>query len=214
MANYPFTPATNTFGIQVRKEQIGDSLENVVARFTKRIPINTDLGNIKEKLLKRLFNYIQSHRQRQIEEHNEAGEIRFTKKNNLYNAIANSSSIKIIPNDNGIRYVLSIGNVDFLNKFARYWKVLNYGGYTPPATYGYFGRGKAPGSTVRGREVFHHTNGYLGMNPYTWKNRKNGMSSYGNSSRLIPKKPITPMYYLNDMAKWFNMYMSAQRYKK
>jgi hypothetical protein len=151
--------------------------------------ITRDLLATKNIILDRLSTFLDSHRKREIEEHTEYW--RTTARNNLYHSIAEGTNIEQLGNN---RYRLGIGRLKFLNAHSPYWFALNYGrkfsggAFIPPPTKGYFGRGVAPGQGKG--EVFHHARTIPG--------------SYGKRTSaylMIPQKPISPMYYLNDMVR-------------
>ena len=67
-----------------------------------------------------------------------------------------------------------------------YWAVVNYGGYTPPANFGYFpSGGPNKGLTGKGKEFWTHT-GTIG----------------GGNFRMVPKSPIRPMNYIEKTLNW------------
>lgn len=180
--------------ISVRIQEKGRPIREIIKVSQNKIPSNIKMSSIKKTILEHLQMYINSQRSRPVEEHpKKEGKVeRFTQKNNLYNTIEAGSTLKEIKTPDGhYRYELGIGKKKELQLHAPYWKVLNVGGYVPPPTIGYFGNGKRP-MGGRGGEVFHATDGWKGTNPYTRSH---------NSFLMIPKKPITGMHYIEEMAK-------------
>lgn len=185
-------------------------LKTLEQKFSKE-NIQRDLAAIKNKVLNHIAMYINSHRQRDVEQHTMYGEkegFRRTLKNNLINTLKDGSSIQRFE---GNRIGLGIGSKKYLNTYARYWYVVNYGRkfgggvYIPPKTYGYFGTGERPIAYFAmggAKQAFHHTA----------TGRKRGETS---SFLLQPNKPITPMHYLEEGAKVFEMeiLLLEQRYK-
>lgn len=179
-------------GIHVRIQEKGRPINEIIKVFQNKIPSNIKMSGIKKMILGHLQMYINSQRSRGIEEHpKEEGKIvRLTQRNNLYNTIEAGTTLKEIKTGDGhYRYELGIGRKKDLQLHAPYWKVINYGGYVPPPTLGYFTGGKGP-FAGGGRDVFHHTNGWKGTN-----------RGEGNSFLMVPKKPITGMHYIEEMTK-------------
>jgi hypothetical protein len=179
-------------GIRVRIQEKGRPINLIIASSKNKIPSNIKMSGIKKMILGHLHMFINSQRTRGIEEHpkQEGKTIRLTQRNNLYNTIEAGTTLKEIKTgDRHYRYELSIGEKRDLQLHAPYWKVINYGGYVPPPTIGYFSGGKGP-MTGGGRDVFRHTDGWKGTN-------RGG----GNSFLMVPKKPITGMHYIEEMKK-------------
>jgi hypothetical protein len=181
-------------GIHVRIQEKGRPISEIIKVFQNKIPSNVKMSGIKKIILKHLQMYINSQRKRGVEKHTMYGEkegFRYTLENNLYNTIEAGTTLKEAKTGDGhYKYELGIGEKKFLQTFARYWKVVNYGGYVPPPTLGYFGNGKGPNGT--GRDVFHNVPYWKGTNPYPRNH---------NSFLMVPKKPITGMHYIEEMAK-------------
>ena len=194
--SYPQSVGIVNFRIRVTEKKVGRTINELIKTFEGKIPTYQKLTLTKKRVLDHLQMYINAHRQRPSETHDMKSEDRFKAKNNLYNCIEKST--KIISEGNTHR--LYIGEKTFLNTFAPYWYVLNYGNkygggrFVPPPTVGYFGRGRGP-SAVRG-EVFHHA-------PYSGRKGKYG----GDRTYYIKPQTFTPMYYLNEMAKVFAVEM-------
>jgi len=185
-------------------------LKSLEQKFSKEA-IQRDLAVVKNKVLEHVAMFINANRQREVEQHTMYGAkegFRFTLKNNLINVLREGSSIEHTE-DNKIR--LGIGSKKYLNTYARYWYVVNYGKkfgggvYIPPKTYGYFGTGEKPIAlwAMGGKkQAFHHTN----------TGRKKGEIL---PSLLQPNKPITPMHYLEEMTKVFEIEIALleQKYR-
>ncbi len=183
----------------IRIQRKGRPIQEVIKVFQNKMPSNVRLNRIKEQVLAHLQTYINSQKHYDVMERpaSEEDVNRLTQRNNLYNTIEAGTTItEHITPDGHYKYYLSIGEERFLQEHAPYWKVVNYGGYVPPPVIGYFGAGKAPRAFAG--EVFHATGKYKGTNPYT-RSKK--------SFLMIPKKPITGMYYLEEMAKAFSIEM-------
>mgnify|MGYP001587758083 CR=1 FL=1 len=161
------------------------------------------LDRIKDTLLTELNDYINAHRKREKERHQDygpggMGRRAFTRENNLFNTIK-ATSYAYQRADGA--YIMSIGEYRFLDQYAPYWYLINYGGRVPnegQVVPGYFGRGEQPSFTGQrlaerghvGRgEVFHYVP--------RWK--KTSFRKFF----MIPMKPIAPMYYLNYLARRF-----------
>jgi hypothetical protein len=181
-------------GIHVRIQEKGRPISEIIKVSQNKIPSNVKMSGIKKMILAHLQMYINSQRSRPIEEHpKQEGKVeRLTQRNNLYNTIEAGTTLKEIKTEDGhYKYELGIGEKRDLQLHAPYWKVINYGGYVPPPTIGYFGNGKGP-LAGGGGERFTATGGWKGTNPYT---------RGGNSFLMVPKKPITGMHYIEEMAK-------------
>lgn len=63
-----------------------------------------------------------------------------------------------------------------------YWYVVNYGGYTPPASRGYFGNGSRPRGGVMNQRFTH-----VASNKYSY---------------IKPNKPIRPMRFIEKTEAW------------
>lgn len=169
-----------------------------------KLPSIIKLSVIKDKLLKYLQLYINAKRTRGIEEHPKVegkGKWRierYTQRNNLYNTIEASSKILEEKTPDGhYKQRLLLGNKTFLKQHAPYWRFLNYGGI-PPTTIGYFGKGYPPKGG--GRDVFHYTGNYGGRPVKSFKN-----------FLMVPKKPVTGIHYLEEMAKVFEIELALIR---
>lgn len=163
----------------------------VIEKNLDTIPVK--LSYVKDRILKNLRAYINANRERPIEEHNiDSDRIqRLTKRENLFNVIKEGSRILRLSK---YRWTLSIGEKRLLDKHAKYWRIINYGGKIQMKTKmggvpGYFGRGKPPIEGGSG-SVFHYSPGFAGTKTF-------------GSFYMIPMKPIPPMYYLNYLAKRF-----------
>jgi hypothetical protein len=178
-----------------------DRLNNVIKSIkdihkTTASSIYPQVETVKEKVLQALQTYINSHRQRPDvnQTSTDVGFKRLSPFNNLYETIERGSDI--VPTTNGWRLV--IGKKEFLDAHAPYWYIVNFGGIVPPMFLGYFGAGHKPSSTYGRKEAFTRTRGVNKTNPFTTSKK---------SFLMIPEKPITPMYYINYMAKVFEQEM-------
>jgi hypothetical protein len=205
---YPMPAGQLDFRIRITEKR-GRSIEKFIKSIEAKLPTYEKLDLIKKRVLDHLQMYINAHRQRKSEEHTMFGKeegFRFTLKNNLYNCFEKSTNI--VKTNEG--YKLGVGERRFLNTYAPYYYVLNYGSkfnggrFVPPPTVGYFGRGKGPNSGIRG-EAFHHS-------PYGSRKGKYG----SDKTYYIKPQTFTPMYYLNEMAKVFSIEMltMAKEYKR
>jgi len=164
--------------------------------------LEPELKKVKERVLDELRRFINSNRARPSGQYpgpNIDGFKRLAPRENLYNVIAASSEIKA-DNDKG-RYQLGIGNVDFLNKFAPYWKFVNDGGMIGGKTgiggfMGYFGSGHRPSTTYRSKEMF----------------TRAGMGGKKKMFLMIPQNPITPLRYLSFLKKTFEREIQGYNY--
>ena len=86
-------------------------------------------------------------------------------------------------------YLVGVMETKKLNRVAPYWYIINYGGYTPPTTYGYF-----TGGVMRPQSGVPRTG--------HWNTGKN---YYGKMFRMIPKKAIRPMYYIEATGRYINL---------
>lgn len=160
-----------------------------------------DLEAIKRKVLNETDTYIKEKRKRP-ESVNTEDRWRTTAQRNLINTLKAGTWIEQTRTN---RFRLGIGEQRFLDKHAKYWKLINYGGkidmkgkeFVP----GYFGRGIAPGMGTK--QTFKYTGALKGTNIY--RPLKKGGPGY--SYRMIPKKPIAPMRYLSKMAEVFSREM-------
>lgn len=90
--------------------------------------------------------------------------------------------------DNRDRLSYGVGNITILDDMARYWRVVNWGGWIPPATIGYFDNYKPP---------------IAGMTGERWYYRPSEASSDPFARFImIPKKPIPPMNYIEKTGYW------------
>lgn len=188
-----------TIGIRTTVRRVGKPIEDVIGvmKSKTKLPKIYTLDHITKELLKELRIFIDRNRNRSKEKHTEEegpkGGERLTATNNLINVLAEGIYIK---QTNKNKYELRIGEYRFLNKYAPYWYVLNYGKtksgkrYKPPKTMGYFGTGQAP--TKRYGQAFHYT-----------KNWKNAVKGNKNAWGMVPNKYVTPMYYLNYLNQQF-----------
>lgn len=85
--------------------------------------------------------------------------------------------VEKIPNGYGI------GNQEVLDANAEYWRVVNYGGYVPPANLGYFEGHTPPGA--RGKDAWTHTG-----------DKKDFL--------MVPKRPIVGIRYIEKAAHWLS----------
>jgi len=166
-----------------------------------------DLARIKNVVLDHIDLFINSSRVRDKEKHTESW--RVAQQNNLVHALKLYSRVEDLGNN---KIGLGIGSKRELQDGAPYWFVLNYGFkrsggvYRPPRTTGYFGEGRKPGD-FKGSNVFHHTKGWIGQNPYQRgkQGRLKGKPNKGNSYLMLPMSPVTPMHYLEEMSKVFQI---------
>lgn len=92
-----------------------------------------------------------------------------------------------------------VGDIDYMNKVAPYWAIINYGGFVPLATngkvlYGSF-NGAAPDATL------------AGSNPGAGSTRfSKGMSPL---YRMKPGFPIAPKNYIDDTVSWVFSYLEG-----
>lgn len=188
-----------TVGVRTNIRKVGKPIEVVISTMANKakLPKIYTLDHITKELLKDLRAFIDRNRTRSKEKHIEEegpkGGERLTATNNLINVLAEGIYIK---QTNKNKYEMRIGEYRFLNKYAPYWYVLNYGKkytggrYRPPKTIGYFGSEKIP--SKRTGEAFHYT-----------KNWEKAMSGDRNAWGMVPKKYVTPMYYLNYLNQQF-----------
>ena len=85
---------------------------------------------------------------------------------------------------------LKMGDIDFLNKHAPYWQLIDKGGKSDGMThYGYFGSGHSPRAIAN-------------------RQRKEVWTETGPNTKgafwMIPKTTITPMKYIREMRKIFS----------
>jgi hypothetical protein len=186
-----------------RKTDLISHLKTVEESICKSLTLESSLDNITKRVLQSLHNYIETHRQRPKAEYNKALDefkgVKFTRRfprENLYRCIAACTKIEH-PRSN--RWVLQIGDTQLLDQYAPYWRLVNYGGVEDrnKTYYGYFGSGHSPRARAdrQRKEAFYRTE-QGAMNPF-----KSGKKVYWmKSSGVIP-----PMYYLNYIAKAFEM---------
>jgi len=184
--------STKNYRIRVTVKKTGKDMLTRISTLEKSLSelFPKAITTVRDKVLSDLQMYINSKRKRGIEEHTENW--RYRARNNLYNVI--EAGTKILQTRTN-RFVLTIGETNFLEKSAPYYLVLNYGGYVPNPAWGYFGKGRRPQSDTDEREIFHYTGKY-GRNPYA-RLRK---GQKGGVYYMIPTKPIRGIYYLNRMA--------------
>jgi len=160
------------------------------------------LEDSKTRVLEALRKFINSNRARPTGNYpadNVEGFKRLTQRENLYNVIAAGSEIKF--DDEKGRYQLGIGNIEFLNRHAPYWKFVNDGGKIGGKAgiggfMGYFGTGHRPSTTYRSKEFF--TRGEVGSKKKTFL--------------MIPQNPITPLRYLSFLKKTFEQEIKEWSY--
>lgn len=180
-------------------------LRSIELSFSDAI-LKRDLEKVKRTTLDHTDRFIESKRKR--DEGNATEKWRLSQRRNLIKVLRAGTKIE---QTRSSRFRLSIGNFSFLDKHAPYWYKVNYGGKIEMNTpgggvYGYFGRGESPMKGGMG-QVFHAVKRVKGTNPYT---RSSGSFS------MVPIKPIPPMYYLNEMAKVFEIEMRLlkEQYKQ
>lgn len=105
------------------------------------------------------------------------------------------SNITVVRPQKGSRAAIYVGDVNRLNRTAKYWYVLNYGAtvegepFVPPRTHGYFGEGNAP-SEVGGTEQFNY------------------VPEAGEKAYIVTPQTFTPINYIEATNTWL-----ARRWK-
>ena len=97
-------------------------------------------------------------------------------------SLASAFTLKV--NRTGDTFTVGVGDINNLNNNFRYWRVINNGGYVPPANLGYFSDG-APINGGSGK-LWTHT----------------GQKGKGNFF-MKPKKPIEGKHYLEEAKAWY-----------
>jgi hypothetical protein len=109
-----------------------------------------------------------------------------------------SKSIKKYRGGKGISYWVGIGKVLEMDTLAPYWRVINYGGFIPPPSVGYFGDHNPPDA------------GLVGQGYEPWTEGADGFY-------MIPKSAIRPMNFVETTQNWFASYWKrywAKEFKK
>lgn len=167
--------------------------------------LTRDLQQIKKNVLQAAKVYIKANRRRAAEKHQESWRVQQT--NDLMAGLRASTKITLKNN----KFQLSIGNKTYLRSTVPYWYVLNYGrkftggAYIPKpggkSLWGYFGRGEGPLVNVSNQAFY-----------YSLKSNYNNKKVF----KITPKKPVTPLYYLNEMARVMTLEVERvkQEYKQ
>ena len=103
----------------------------------------------------------------------------------------------------GGMYIVGVGKISMLPK---YWKVVDKGGYIPPATVGFFKDGEPPDPALAnyGQDTWTHVGG-------NWATVQGGggYGAYGVAAYYMkPKSPIRPMRYVQLTNDWINLIWS------
>jgi len=155
-----------------RTVKIKNDLPAVKAKITKALKIDlTESGDIIRQVL---INFIDDARKRPKKVKEERYKGRYSKHI--------EDVLEIKKTKNGI----GIGDIEKLDKEVPYWKVLNFGGYTPPSTIGIFTNGM-PKPGVTGGSFMYTKNGGL----------------------MIPQKPIQGIHFIEKTASWIRKNMRA-----
>jgi hypothetical protein len=107
--------------------------------------------------------------------------------------------IKAEDGRDGINYWVGVGNIKLLSQpnHAPYWKVVNYGGYVPPANIGMFEDTGAPDGQYAG-----------GTGKERWLHTGVGGEAMGMKFWYMkPKSPIRPMNYIQTTVSWLSVSM-------
>ena len=151
--------------------------------------INAKVQDIEEGLVKlgdetvnHIRHVINTSKKRESDTHSDKYH-KFTRDN-----LALSMQKKI--NYSGDRTHIGVGYIPDLEKFAPYWKVVNYGGYVPPAVRGFFSGGSSPLASMKGtgtQAFYPDSKGFL----------------------MVPKSPIRPMNYIQTTHNWLKSYWKS-----
>ena len=160
-----------TIGYKVKHQ--GVPLEKILKRLTEaKKEFEPELNKIASVLSKKIGDIIDQNRKRP----------RKRGKKGLANAFRSGELKGKVKR---LKDVISIGigNINYLNSKYPYWRVLNWGGYIPPANLGYF-VGSGEPREGKSRERWEHTG-----------DRKDFF--------MRPKKPISPVNYIEKANDWF-----------
>jgi hypothetical protein len=166
----------NLVEARLKVDHRGRKLEDVVKEINVlKNRLNDDMTIVAEKAANFLKKYINSRRKR---------------RSVNIKSITDAFDIGTVKRSKDELYI-GIGNTAELNRRYKYWKVLNYGGYTPPPNRGFFDGAGRP-SRGGSRQGWYHT---------------------GSKSDflMIPKKPIEGIHYLEETQRIINKYFKNMR---
>lgn len=164
------------FKLRLIKGTRGNTPEDLLRRienFSKKNKVKVD--NLADDACQYMRNYITTHSRRE----GHTGNL--------------EANITVVRPAKGSRAAVYVGDVDRLNRTAKYWYVLNYGAtitgkkFIPPPTAGYFGEGQAPDA---GLSFGQRTEAF------------NYVPSAGGKSYYMEPKDFTPINYIEATNSW------------
>ena len=170
-------PTICKYSIKISQDKLDKIIKTVHLNAVKALNVDNRLDDIRNLVLDRTENYINSHRRRPAD----------PSKVHIIDVLRETSFVERVDETT---FRLGIGDEGELNSKVPYWYVVNYGGIPPDWSagefYGIFQDGRpVPGG--RGNTWFDH-----------------GTSPEGKMYKMKPKNPIPPMHYLNYMAQEFS----------